>query len=1024
MSASKFNLSDWALAHKQLVTYFMVVFGLFGIFAYRNLGRAEDPSFTIKTMVIVAKWPGASVSQITEQVCERIEKKLEELSTLDYTRSITTAGETTIFVQLKDVTRGRDVSDSWVRIRNIIDDIKPTLPRGVLGPFFNDDFGDVYGNIYAFTGDGLTRRQLRDYVEEIRRNILTIPNAGKVQLLGAEDEVIYLEFSPAKLAAYGIDEQIILNTLRAQNAIAPSGTLEAGAERIRIDVSGQFDSEESVRNINLRINDRFFRLADLANVTRGYRDPPQSLFRFNGQPAIGLAIGMRDGGNLLEFGEKLSAMMVRLESTLPIGVGVHLVSDQPQIVEESVGHFTQSLFEAIVIVLLVSFVSLGMRAGLVVALSIPLVLAITFVVMQYTNVGLQRISLGALIIALGLLVDDAMIAVEMMVSKLEEGEPITKAATAVYTSTAFPMLTGTIVTVAGFIPVGLNSSGAGEYTSSLFVVVGVSLMVSWVVAVIFSPLIGVWMLPKTMAHKHHGPSRFTRAFRSLLLLCMRRRWATIAVTVLAFALSVFGMKFVQQQFFPSSDRVELLVDFTLPQSASIHETKAQMDRFEHELLDGNPDIVRYSSYVGQGAVRFILPLDVQLAQPSFGQVVIVMKDVATRDALRPKLEDWLEKTFPGTDGYVHLLDIGPPVGRPVQHRISGPDPQTVRGIANRVADIYAKNPYLKEAIFDWNEAARVVKVEVQQDKARQLGISSQVIASALNTVVGGDEVTQVLDSIYLVNVVVRANALERNSIEQLRNMQLPTRSGASVPLESIANFRYEVEQPLIRRRARQPTITIKAAVVALQPPTVMQQLQPEIDTLSATLPPGYAIAISGAVEESAKSQAPMAAVVPLMIFVMATVLMIQLQSVSRLFLVFAVAPLALIGVVAALLPSGKPLGFVAILGVLALIGILVRNSVILVVQIEEHRASGMDPWSAVVDATEHRMRPIMLTAAAASLALIPIARQVFWGPMAYAMMGGIIVGTVLTLLFLPALYVAWFKIREAPSTQAEQRNVA
>ncbi|MEZ0314074.1 MAG: efflux RND transporter permease subunit [Myxococcota bacterium] len=1012
MSAGKFNLSDWALGHRSYITYFMVVFGLFGVFAYRNLGRAEDPSFTIKTMVIVAKWPGASVSQITEQVCERIEKKLEELQTLDYTRSITTAGETTIFVNLKDATRGRDVTDSWVRVRNIIADIKPTLPRGVYGPFFNDDFGDVYGNIYAFTGDGLTRRQLRDYVEEIRRSILTIPNAGKVQLLGAEDEVIYLEFSPAKLAAFGIDEQVILTTLSGQNAIVPSGTLEAGSERIRIDVSGQFDSEESIRNINLRINDRFFRLADLGTVTRGYRDPPSTLFRFNGQPAIGLAIGMRDGGNLLEFGERLDVMMQRLESTLPIGVGVHLVSDQPQIVEEAVGHFTQSLFEAVVIVLIVSFISLGLRAGLVVALSIPLVLAITFVFMQYANVGLQRISLGALIIALGLLVDDAMIAVEMMVTKLEEGEPLTKAATAVYTSTAFPMLTGTIVTVAGFIPVGLNSSGAGEYTFSLFIVVGVSLMISWVVAVVFSPLIGVAVLPKVLKHKHAGPSRFARVFRSVLLVCMRHRWLTIGATVAAFAISVFCMKFVQQQFFPSSDRSELLVDFTLPQSASVLETKAQMDRFEHEVLDGNPDIVRYSSYVGQGAVRFILPLDVQLAQPFFGQVVIVSKDVATRDALKPKLKAWLTKTFPGTDVYIHFLELGPPVGRPVQHRVSGPDPQQVRAIANKVADIYGKNPYLEDTVFDWNEASRVVKVEVLQDKARQLGISSQAISSALNTVVGGDDVTQVLDSIYLVSVVVRANVTERTSIEQLRNLQLPTRSGASVPLESIANFRYEVEQPLIRRRGRQPTITVKADVAGIQPPTAMAQLQPEIDTLAATLPPGYAIAISGAVEESAKSQAPMAAVVPFMIFVMATVLMTQLQSFSRLFLVFAVAPLALIGVVAALLPSGKPLGFVAILGVLALIGILIRNSVILVVQIEEHRESGMDAWTAVVDATEHRTRPILLTAIAASLALIPIARQVFWGPMAYAMMGGIIVGTVLTLLFLPALYVAWFRIRE------------
>lgn len=1015
-----FNLSDWALEHKSLVLYFMIIFAVFGVFSYRGLGRAEDPNFTIKTMIISARWPGASVDQVTEQVCERIEKKLEELQTLDYTKSVTLAGETTIYVYLKDATSGRDVTDSWLRVRNIVQDIKPTLPQGVIGPFYNDDFGDVYGNIYGFTSDGLTRRQLRDYVEEIRRNILLIPSAGKVQLLGAEDEVIYLEFSPTKLAAFGIDQQAIIDTLRAQNAIVPAGVLEAGSERVRIDVTGQFDSEENVRNINLRVRDRFFRLADIATVTRGYLDPPKNLFRVNGQPAIGLAIGMRDGENLLDFGDKLHALMHQLEGTLPVGVTVNLVSDQPALVEEAVGGFTRALAEAIAIVLIVSFISLGWRAGLVVALSIPLVLAITFIFMKYTGVGLQRISLGALIIALGLLVDDAMIAVEMMVTKLEEGEPITKAATAVYTSTAFPMLTGTIVTMAGFMPVGLNSSGAGEFCFTLFVVVCVSLAVSWFVAVIFSPLIGVKILPKKLEHKKEKESRVIRAFRSSLLFCMHHRWLTIGVTVVAFVVSVFCLKFVQQQFFPSSDRVELIVDFTLPQAASVNETRAQMDRLEKEKLANNPDIVRYSSYVGQGAPRFILAFDAQIGHPYFGQTVIVMKDLEGRDKLRGELETYLNENFPGTDAYVHLLDIGPPVGRPVQHRISGPDPQKVRAIANKVAEVYAAHPNLDEPIFDWTEAARVVKVEVLQDKARQLGVSSQAISTSLNTIVGGTQVTQVLDSIYLVDVIVRANARERASIEQLRNLQLPTSNGASVPLEAIAEFRYEVEQPVMWRRARQPTITIKADAKGLEPPTVVQQLQPEIDKLVAELPPGYGINIGGAVEESGKSQRPMAAVVPLMIFAMCTVLMIQLQSFSRLFLVFAVAPLALIGVVAALLPTGKPLGFVAILGVLALIGILIRNSVILVMQIEQHRKEGWDAWDAVVDATQHRMRPILLTAVAASLGLIPIAREVFWGPMAFAMMGGIIVGTVLTLLFLPALYVAWFRIKEP--TDEEKRT--
>jgi len=1007
-----FNLSEWAIQHRSLVAYFMIVLSVFGALSYRMLGREEDPNFTIKTMVITAQWPGASAEEVIRQVTERIEKKLESLDTLDYTRSVTSAGNTTIFLNLKPTTRGEAVTRSWVRVRNIISDIKSTLPSNVVGPFFNDDFGDVFGNVYAFTSDGLTQRQLRDYVEEARRDILTIPNAGKVELIGAQDEVIYLEFSPSKLAAYGIDQQMVVRTLQDQNAIVPSGVVEAGAERILARVSGQFTSEENIRAINLQLNGRYFRLSDIGTVTRGYVDPPTSLFRFNGQAAIGLAIGMRPNANLLEFGEALKQQMTRIEEELPIGVGVHLVSDQPQVVDEAVSGFTRALFEAVVIVLAVSFVSLGLRAGFVVALAIPLVLAITFMVMQYTGISMQRISLGALIIALGLLVDDAMIAVEMMIARLEEGDPLEKAATAVYTSTAFPMLTGTLVTVAGFIPVGLNSSAAGEFTFSLFVVIGVSLLVSWIVAVLFTPLLGVWLLPKSLPHHSAEPSRLSRWFDGLLHLCMRRRWLTIGVTLGIFALSLFGMGFVQQQFFPSSDRPELIVDWTLPQNASVLETKAQMDRFEREQLQGEPGVKRFSSYVGQGAVRFILSFDVQPPNTYFGQTVILTKDVETRERLRTKFQAWLDKTFPGTDALVHLLDIGPPVGRPIQYRVSGPDVQRVRKYAQDLVQVIEDNPHLGHAVFDWNEPSRVIRVEVLQDKARQLGVSSANIASVLNSVVGGVPITRILDDIYLVNVVARAGQAERSSLEELRNLTLPTSSGRSVPLETIANFKFEVEQPIVWRRDRLPTITIKAAIHdKLMPDSIAEQLAPKIAEFKARLPVGYGVTIGGAVEESGKAQAPIAAVAPLMVLAMLTVLMVQLQSFQRLFLVIAVAPLAIIGVVAALLPSGAPLGFVALLGVLALIGILIRNSVILVVQIEELREEGVDPWTAVQLATAQRVRPIMLTAAAASLALIPIAREVFWGPMAYAMMGGIVVGTLLTLLFLPALYVAWFRIR-------------
>ncbi|MFN4168919.1 MAG: efflux RND transporter permease subunit [Pannonibacter phragmitetus] len=1007
----KFNLSDWALEHRSLVWYFMIVFLLAGVFSYMNLGREEDPNFTIKTMIVSAQWPGASAEEMRLQVTDRIERKLEELEALDYTRSETRAGQTTIFLELLPTTKARDVAGNWVRVRNMINDIRGEFPSGVLGPFFNDSFGDVYGNIFAFTSDGLTQRQLRDLVEDARAKLLTVENVGKIDILGAQDEVIYLEFSTRKIAALGIDQRAIIETLQAQNAVTQSGFVEAGAERIALRVNGQFTSEESLKAINLRVNDRYFPLTDIATVTRGYVDPPSSLFRYNGQPAIGLAIGMKAGANLLTFGEELEAELQRVIRDLPVGVTVSQVSNQPKVVEEAVSGFTKALFEAVAIVLAISFISLGMRAGLVVAISIPLVLAITFVFMEYTGISLQRISLGALIIALGLLVDDAMIAVEMMVSRLEAGDTLRKAATHVYTSTAFPMLTGTLVTVAGFIPIGLNSSAAGEFTFTLFVVIAVSLIVSWIVAVLFTPLLGVTILPKTMKAHHEKKGRMASLFASLLTLAMRWRWVTILLTIATFGVSVGGLGLVQQQFFPASDRVELIIDWNMPQNTTIAETNRQMAQLEREKLSGNEDVEHWSAYVGQGAPRFILSYDVQSASPWFGQIVIVTKDLEARNRLRADLQAYAAKTFPGSDVFVKLLDIGPPVGKPVQYRISGPDVQQVRQLAQKFGAVLNTHPLLSNLTYDWNEPIRVVKVDVLQDKARQLGISSQDIASALGSIVQGSSATQVRDDIYLIDVIGRAQDSERGSVETLKNLQLPSASSKSIPLSTVARFRNEVEQPLIATRDRIPTITVKAAVVGpTQPATIVEQLKPRMEQFQKELPAGYNIEIGGSVESSAEAQGPIAAVAPLMLFIMATILMIQLQSFSRLFLVFAVAPLALIGVVSALLLSNAPMGFVAILGILALVGILIRNSVILVVQIEHLRSEGMPAWKAVIEATEHRMRPIMLTAAAATLALIPISREVFWGPMAYAMMGGIVVGTVLTLLFLPALYVAWFRI--------------
>ncbi len=1013
-----FNLSEWALEHRSLLWYFMIVFAIAGAFSYVSLGREEDPAFTIKTMIIAAQWPGASATEVTRQVTDRIEKKLEELESLDYTRSFTTAGQTIVYLDLLPTTKAKDVQATWVRVRNLIADIQSDFPQGVVGPFFNDHFGDVYGNIYAFTADGLTERQLRDRVEYARARALTVPNVGQVQIIGAQDEAIYLDFSTRQVAALGLDAQSIGASLRAQNAIAPSGVIQAGPEQIAIRVNGQFTSEESLKAINIRVNDRFFPLTDVATIRRGVVDPPSSLFRFNGKPAIALAIGMKAGSNLLEFGAALDKEMTKIVAEMPIGVDVERVSDQPVVVEEAVSGFTRALFEAIAIVLAISFLSLGLRAGLVVAVAIPLTLAITFLVMSIWGISLQRISLGALIIALGLLVDDAMIAVEMMVARLEAGDDRRSAATYVYTSTAFPMLTGTLVTVAGFIPIGLNSSAAGEFTFTLFVVIAVALLVSWVVAVVFTPLLGVTLLPKSM--KSHGETKggFARLFSRTLLLALRWRWATIGLTLVAFLAAVVGMGFVEQQFFPSSDRPELIVDWNLPQNASIADTDAQMAQFEREALAKSSDIDHWSTYVGEGAPRFVLSFDVQPASATFGQTIIVSKSVAVRDKLQADLQAYLTRTFPGTDAYVKLLDIGPPVGRPVQYRVSGPDIQTVRDLAQKAAGLMAANSNLAEPVFNWNEPARVIKIEVLQDKARQLGISSQDIASALNNVVTGANVTQVRDDIYLVNVVARSTAAERKSIETLRDLQFSASNGASAPLAAVARFGYGLEQPTIWRRSRVATITVQAAVRgAVQPATVVAELAPSIETFRQSLPAGYHVVVGGSVEESAKAQGPIVAVAPLMLFAMATILMLQLQSFQRLFLVFAVAPLALIGVVAALLPSRAPLGFVAILGVLALIGILIRNSVILIIQIEHSRAEGRPPWEAVIEATEHRMRPILLTAAAATLALIPIAREVFWGPMAYAMMGGIVVGTVLTLLFLPALYLAWFRVKAPTASE-------
>ncbi|MCK0103933.1 efflux RND transporter permease subunit [Pseudohalocynthiibacter sp. F2068] len=1012
---NRFNVSDWALNHRSFVWFLMIICVVAGALSYVGIGREEDPDFSIKTMIIAGALPGANTQETLTQVTDRIEKKLEDLPELDYTRSITIPGQSIVYVELLPSTDASTLPRVWQTVRNMMADIRGDFPVEFAGFQFNDNFGDVFGNIYAFTSDGFSRREVRDYVERVRRDVQALDDAGKVEIFATRDEVIYLEFSTERLAALGLNQQEVQATLAAQNAIVPSGEIDAGPERVLVRIGGQFSGTESLEDINLRVDDRFFRLTDVADIRRGYKDPPDQIFRFNGEEAIGLAVGMRRGANIIDFGVELEKVMTQALSDLPIGIEIHQVADQPHVVDEAVGHFLQALLEAVLIVLAVSFISLGLRAGFVVTLTIPLVLAITFVVMEYTGITLQRISLGALIIALGLLVDDAMIAIETMISRLEKGESLSRAASYAWTSIAFPMLSGTLITVAGFIPIGLNTSAAGEFTFSLFVVIAVALLVSWIVAVLFAPLLGVTFLPSKMKQHNGEPGRFRRLFHVFLRAAMRFRWLTIILTIATFGLSLYGMRFVEQQFFPNSDRPELIVDMTLPHNTSITETQAQMDRLE-EHLKGNEHILFWSSYVGRGAPRFLLAFDVPTAGPNMGQIVIQTPSVEARDALRVELTEIVAKDFPGVDAFIKLLEIGPPVGRPVQYRMSGTDIASLRDYARELAAIVATDQRLAGVVMDWNEPARVVRVDILQDKARQLGITARDIAAALDAIYDGTAVTELRDNAYLIDIVARGDDSSRQSVEALAGLQLSATGGRTIPLRSVATFHYGTEQPVIHQRSRAPTISVKAAIATDdQPDTIVNDLADKIAAFNDALPFGYKAEVGGSVEESAKSQAPIVAVVPLMMLIMLTLIMVQMQGFRLAFVVLCVAPLGLIGVVAALVPSGAPLGFVAILGVLALIGILIRNSIILVHEIEVLREKGRTAWDAVFEASDSRARPILLTAAAASLALIPISRQIFWGPMAYAMMGGIIAGTIITLVFVPALYLAVFKVRQDDS---------
>ncbi|MGI3165435.1 efflux RND transporter permease subunit [Pseudooceanicola sp. 200-1SW] len=1005
-----FNLSDWALNHRSFVWFLMIISLAAGAFAYTSMGREEDPTFAIKTMVVSAALPGATAEETVTQVTDRIEKKLQELDNLDTTRSVTYPGQTMVYVDLLAEVRGDAVDDTWLKVRNMMSDIRGQMPDEFGGFYFNDDFGDVYGSIYAFTADGFSPRELEQRVEEVRSAVLQLDAAGKVELLGVREPVVHVEFSTARLAALGLDKQTVINTLAAQNAIVPSGFIHTGAETILVRVSGQFETAQDLAYAPLRAGETFFTLADVAEVTSGYEDPPSELYRFNGEEGIALIIGMREGENILEFGEELHALMDRIAAELPIGIEMHKVADQPEVVEHSINHFVQALVEAVVIVLAVSFVSLGLRAGLVVSLSIPLVLAITFVILDAMGITLQRISLGALIIALGLLVDDAMIAIETMISRLELGESLGKAASYAWTSIAFPMLSGTLVTVAGFIPIGLNASQAGEYTRSLFYVIAISLVISWVVAVLFAPVLGATFLPKKMKHHAQKAGRIRRIFHVVLRGAMRFKWLTIVLTIAVFGVSIVGLQKVEQQFFPTSDRNEIMVDVTLRQNADFAATDAEIKVFEAWLAE-QPEAQYWSTYVGRGAPRFLLTLDALTATPNIGQVVLMTASNEERDSLRDKIAAF-DKTRPAAEYFPKFVEMGPPVGKPVQYRVAGPDYETLRDHARDLAATLAEEPRLAAISLDWNEPARVVRVVLDQARLRQLGLSQQDVGQALYSLFEGAPVTDLRDGTKLVSVLARGVEADRTTLDSLENLQFGNANGTPIPLSAFARLEWTTEQPVIHQEDRVPTITVKAAITnGDQPDTVVNDLAPAIEAFAAQLPAAYSVEVGGSVESSAESQAPIAAVVPIMVLIMLTLVMVQMQSFRLMFVVLAVAPLGMIGVVAALLPAGAPLGFVAILGVLALIGILIRNSIILFQEVKDLLDRGRTRWEAVFEASDSRARPILLTAAAASLALIPISRQVFWGPMAFAMMGGIIAGTLITLLFAPALYCAVFGVK-------------
>ena len=1015
-----------------------LIFGcsIAGVHAYLQMGRAEDPSFTIKTAVVSATWPGATSAEMEQQVAEEVEEKLRETPYLDFLQTYCLPDRMLTIVQLKDTIPKKEVPDAWYQVRKKLNDIRGDMPQGVIGPAVDDEYGDVYSAIYAFSGDDYEPAELKKMCESARKQFLRVADVSKVDIIGEQSERIYIEFSYQKLSTLGISPAQIFASVDRQNVLIRAGSIDTKTDRVHVRVSRDFGGIEQIKAVPVEANGKVFRLSDIAEVKRGYEDPARYLLRFNGKPAVAIGVVMTKSGNVLNLGQSLEKVLSNVKSEVPAGVDIGTISYQPHVVEESVGEFLRSFIEALIIVLVVSFLSLGFRTGIVVALSVPLVLSISLVVMNAIGMNLDRITLGALILALGLLVDDAIIAVEMMAVKMEEGWNRVDAATFAWTSTAFPMLSGTLITVAGFLPVGFAKSAAGEYAGGIFWVVGISLVASWFVAVAFTPYLGVKLLPDFKVNpkgKQHVPfqSLFHRVLRSIIRVCVRRPLAVVALTIMMFIASLLGFTKVQQQFFPLSSRTELMVDIRMNEGASIEATKKMAEQVE-ELVrphltavdsESKPNATHFATYIGAGAARFFLSLNPDLPNPSFAKVVIQTTSVAAREALRKELLDRFEQEARFSDASLRVmrLEFGPPVGFPVQFRVIGPDPKTVRRIAGEVQEVIRAEPASISVNLEWDEPAKSINVKIDQDRARLMGLSPQEIGISLQTLLSGQSISQFRDGTETIEVVARAIESERQNLDQFADMTLFNASGLAVPLSQIGKIESRLEEPIVWRRNQERSLAVRCDIAdGNQAPDISTKIDKSLGLIKAGLPPGYRIEVGGAVEESVKANKALFAMFPLMILIMLTLLMAQVHSFKKVALIFGIAPLGLIGAVAFLLLFNSPFGFVALLGVIALAGMDMRNSVILVDQIEQDMAHGLSEWDAVIESSVRRARPVILTAATAILAMIPLTRSVFWGPMAIAIMGGLSLATFLTLINLPALYVILFRVK--PPLEAKASN--